>query len=44
MAEWIYFIHPPRENFAATMTEAEQEAWGRHGERIAHNLAAPGRL
>jgi hypothetical protein len=22
MAEWGYFIHPPRENFAATMTEA----------------------
>jgi uncharacterized protein YciI len=34
MAEWIYFIHPPREDFAATMTEAEQEAWGRHWERI----------
>ena len=23
MAEWIYFIHPPRENFAATMTDEE---------------------
>ncbi len=34
MAEWIYFIHPPRENFAATMTDAEQEVWGRHWERI----------
>jgi len=34
MAEWIYFIHPPREDFAATMTEVEQEAWGRHWERI----------
>ena len=34
MAEWIYFIHPPREDFAATMTEAEGEAWGRHWERI----------
>lgn len=21
MTEWIYFIHPPRENFGATMTE-----------------------
>lgn len=30
MAEWIYFIHPPREDFAATMTDAESEAWGRH--------------
>ncbi|HXI44885.1 MAG TPA: YciI family protein [Candidatus Acidoferrales bacterium] len=34
MAEWIYFIHPPRDDFAATMTEAESEAWGRHWERI----------
>jgi uncharacterized protein YciI len=34
MAEWIYFIHPPREDFAETMTEAEDEAWGRHWERI----------
>jgi uncharacterized protein YciI len=34
VAEWIYFIHPPRENFAATMTEAEEEVWGRHWERI----------
>jgi uncharacterized protein YciI len=34
MPEWIYFIHPPRENFAETMTDAEEEAWGRHWERI----------
>ena len=34
MAEWIYFIHEPRENFAATMTEAESAAWGVHWERI----------
>lgn len=34
MAEWIYFIHPPREDFAATMTEAEQECWGRHWARV----------
>jgi uncharacterized protein YciI len=34
MAEWIYFIHPPREDFAATMTEAEDDAWGRHWERL----------
>jgi uncharacterized protein YciI len=34
VAEWIYFIHEPRENFAATMTEAESAAWGRHWERI----------
>jgi uncharacterized protein YciI len=34
MAEWVYFIHPPRDDFAATMTEAEQEAWGRHWQRL----------
>jgi uncharacterized protein YciI len=34
MAEWIYFIHPPREDFAATMTPAEEEVWARHGQRI----------
>ena len=34
MAEWIYFIHPPRDDFAASMTDAENEAWGRHWERI----------
>jgi uncharacterized protein YciI len=34
VAEWIYFIHPPREDFAATMTPAEIEVWGRHWDRI----------
>ena len=28
MAEWVYFIHAPRENFAETMTEEEQQVWG----------------
>lgn len=39
MAEWIYFIHAPRENFAATMTEQEQEVWGVHFERLQRLLA-----
>lgn len=26
MAEWIHFIHPPREDFAATMT-AKAAVW-----------------
>lgn len=30
MAEWIYFIHPPREQFAATMTEEEMAVFGEH--------------
>ena len=34
MAEWIYLIHPPREDFAATMTDAELEVWARHWARI----------
>jgi uncharacterized protein YciI len=39
VAEWIYFIHPPRENFAETMTDAEQEAWSRHFARLKRLLA-----
>ena len=34
MAAWIYFIHPPRENFAATMTSEEQAVWRVHFERL----------
>jgi uncharacterized protein YciI len=34
MPEWIYFIHPPREDFAATMTAEEQQVWGVHFERL----------
>jgi uncharacterized protein YciI len=39
MPEWIYFIHPPRENFAATMTDEEQEVWGVHFERFKRLLS-----
>jgi uncharacterized protein YciI len=34
MAEWIYFIHPPRENFANTMTDQESEVWRIHFTRL----------
>ncbi len=34
MAEWIYFIHAPRENFAATMTDEEKAVWGEHFQRL----------
>jgi uncharacterized protein YciI len=34
MSEWIYFIHAPREDFAATMTDEEQRVWGVHFERL----------
>src|SRR3954471_22636879 len=39
MAEWIYFIPPPRDNFAATMTAEEQAVWGVHFERFERLLA-----
>lgn len=39
MAEWIYFIHAPREDFGATMTEDEQAVWGVHFERLQRLLA-----
>ena len=34
MAEWIYFLHPPRENFAETMTEQEKQVWAVHFQRL----------
>lgn len=34
MAEWIYFIHAPRDNFAATMTDEERRVWSLHFERF----------
>ncbi len=39
MSEWIYFIHPRREDFAATMTEEEIAVWGVHFERFQRLLA-----
>ena len=39
MAEWIYFIHPPREDFAETMTDEESAVWGVHFERFQRLLA-----
>jgi uncharacterized protein YciI len=39
MPEWIYFLHPPRDDFAATMTEEEQGVWGVHFARLQQLLA-----
>ena len=39
MPEWIYFIHPPRENFAATMTDEEKKVWVVHFQRFQRMLA-----
>jgi uncharacterized protein YciI len=32
VAEWVYFLHPPRDDFAATMTDQEQAAFAEHAE------------
>lgn len=42
-SEWIYFLHAPREDFAATMTETEQEVFGRHFAHL-HRLLTEGTL
>jgi uncharacterized protein YciI len=32
MSEWVYLLHPPRHNFAATMTDEEAAAFRGHFE------------
>ena len=39
MAEWIAFLHPPRDNFAETMTDEERAVWGVHFERLQRLVA-----
>jgi uncharacterized protein YciI len=43
VTEWIYFIHPPREDFAATMTADEQAVWAEHFQRL-QGLLVSGQL
>ena len=43
MAEWIYFLHVSRENFAETMTADEQAVWSEHFDRL-EALMAEGKL
>jgi uncharacterized protein YciI len=43
VTEWIYFIHPPRENFAETMTAEEKSVWAEHFQRL-RRLLADGQL
>jgi uncharacterized protein YciI len=43
VGEWIYFLHPPRENFAATMTDEERSVWSVHFQRL-QRLMADGTL
>lgn len=39
MAEWIYFLHTPRDDFAATMTPDEERVWAEHFARLKRLLA-----
>ncbi len=39
MADWICFLHAPRDDFAATMTEHEQQAFADHFERLQRLVA-----
>jgi uncharacterized protein YciI len=39
MPEWIYFIHPPRDDFANTMTPEEDQVWSEHFARLKRLLA-----
>jgi uncharacterized protein YciI len=39
MAEWIYFLHPPRDNFAETMTDEERTAFVAHAQWLRRLLA-----
>lgn len=39
MPAWIYFLHPPRDDFAATMTAEEAQVWELHFARLQRLLA-----
>ena len=39
MSEWIYFIHAPRENFGATMTDDERAVWDEHFALLQRRMA-----
>jgi uncharacterized protein YciI len=43
MADWVYFIHAPRDNFAATMSAEEQRLFDEHFRHLAR-LTAGGTL
>jgi uncharacterized protein YciI len=43
MGQWMYFIHPPREDFAATMSANEKAVFAAHWERL-QRLHAEGTL
>src|SRR6478609_3557874 len=39
MRSWIYFLHPPRADFAATMTPAEEAVFAEHFAHLQRLLA-----
>jgi uncharacterized protein YciI len=39
MAEWIYFLHPPRDDFAATISDDEERKFDEHFEYLKDLLA-----
>jgi uncharacterized protein len=34
VAEWLYLLHPPRDDFAATMTDAERATFTEHRDHL----------
>lgn len=40
MAVWVCFLRPLRPGFTDGMTDAEDEAWGQHIDRLAADVAA----
>ncbi len=44
MTEWIYFLHPPRDHFAATMTDEERAVWAQQFDHLKRRLAEGGAL
>jgi uncharacterized protein YciI len=39
MRSWIYFLHPPRPDFAATMSHEEEAVFGEHFAHLQRLLA-----
>ncbi|HEY6279469.1 MAG TPA: YciI family protein [Streptosporangiaceae bacterium] len=39
MGEWVFFMHPPRDDFIATMSDAERAAFGTHAAWLGQLMA-----
>jgi uncharacterized protein YciI len=39
VSEWVFFMHPPRDDFIATMTDAERSAFDAHAAWLRKLLA-----